>query len=122
MCIFRHIYLHILPVSSNWSRQSGNSDVIGFEMYTGTSTVMDHPPPSPISQFYSGRSVLITGGTGVIGRTLIVKLLLSCPDVVAIYVLVRPNGGEQPAERCENVFGSLPMLRQASVNKKVSLH
>jgi fatty acyl-CoA reductase len=43
--------------------------------------------------------MLITGGTGFLGKALLEKLLRSCPDVGNIYVLVRPRKGKDPSER-----------------------
>lgn len=47
--------------------------------------------PMSIPEFYSGRSVLITGGTGFMGKVLIEKLLRSCSNLSKIYILVRPK-------------------------------
>ncbi|XP_073948972.1 putative fatty acyl-CoA reductase CG5065 [Choristoneura fumiferana] len=44
-----------------------------------------------VADFYSGKSVFITGGTGFLGKVLIEKLLYSCKDIDKIYVLVRKS-------------------------------
>lgn len=36
---------------------------------------------SEVVEFYKGKNVFLTGGTGFLGITLIEKLLRSCPDV-----------------------------------------
>ncbi|XP_075218058.1 putative fatty acyl-CoA reductase CG5065 [Lycorma delicatula] len=48
---------------------------------------------SPIQNFYSGSSVLITGATGFVGKALVEKLLRSCPGIVNIFLLIRSKRG-----------------------------
>uniref|UniRef100_A0A8C6XWN7 Fatty acyl-CoA reductase n=1 Tax=Naja naja TaxID=35670 RepID=A0A8C6XWN7_NAJNA len=43
---------------------------------------------SLVGAYYSGKSVLVTGATGFMGKVLIEKFLHSCHDVKAIYVCV----------------------------------
>ncbi|XP_048886128.1 fatty acyl-CoA reductase 1 isoform X1 [Brienomyrus brachyistius] len=52
-----------------------------------------------IPEYYAGKTVLITGATGFMGKVLLEKLLRSCPDVKAAYVLVRQKAGQAPGER-----------------------
>ncbi|KAF5290693.1 hypothetical protein FQR65_LT01983 [Abscondita terminalis] len=44
---------------------------------------------SSIQNFYAGKTIFMTGGTGYVGSALIEKLLRSCPDVKKIYTMVR---------------------------------
>lgn len=46
-----------------------------------------------IADFYDGSVVLVTGGTGFVGKALLEKLLRSCPGIKTIYVLMRPKRG-----------------------------
>jgi fatty acyl-CoA reductase len=48
--------------------------------------------------------VLITGATGFCGKTLLEKLLRSCPDISNIYLLVRPKKGEDISTRLTKLF------------------
>lgn len=53
---------------------------------------------SSVVNFYTGRSVFITGGSGFIGKVLIEKLLSSCPDIGRIYLLIRPSRDGKTAQ------------------------
>lgn len=64
-------------------------------------------PDTTIPQFYAGRDVFITGGTGFMGKILVEKLLYSCPDIGTIYLLIRPKRNANAAVRCGE------LLRQA---------
>ena len=61
-----------------------------------------------IAQFYEGKSIFITGGTGFIGKVVVEKLLRSCPKIKNIYFLVRPKKGKSCVERMERIF-SIPV-------------
>nr|XP_022918413.1 fatty acyl-CoA reductase wat-like [Onthophagus taurus] len=63
---------------------------------------------SGIRDFYKNRSILITGGTGFMGKVLIEKILTSIPDVGTIFVLVRPKKGLSPQERIEAMLKKEP--------------
>lgn len=54
---------------------------------------------TPIQEFYNGKSVFVTGGTGFLGKLLIEELLRSCPGVSRIYVLVRPKKNKDANQR-----------------------
>uniref|UniRef100_A0A3P8X8B1 Fatty acyl-CoA reductase n=1 Tax=Esox lucius TaxID=8010 RepID=A0A3P8X8B1_ESOLU len=57
-----------------------------------------------IADYYAGKSVLITGATGFMGKVLVEKLLRSCPHVRALYLLVRPKAGQSMQERVSDMM------------------
>ena len=56
-----------------------------------------------IPQFFNGRSIFITGGTGFMGKVLIEKLLRSCPGIEKIYIIIRKRRGKTMAERLQEM-------------------
>ena len=44
-----------------------------------------------IKDYYSNKGVLITGGTGLLGKVLIETILHKLPDIRRVYVLIRPR-------------------------------
>jgi len=62
-----------------------------------------------IPEFYAGKELFVTGFTGFMGKVLIEKLLRSCPDIKAIYVLLRPKKGNSIGERLKAVT-DLPLF------------
>lgn len=59
---------------------------------------------SEIQTFYKGKTILITGGTGLMGKVLIEKLLYSCSDLNKIYMLLRPKRGRSPEIRVDEML------------------
>lgn len=65
-----------------------------------------------IPEFFKGKEILISGGSGFIGKVLIEKLLRSCEEIKAIYLLLREKKGESVEDRLNalvkmNVFDVL---------------
>eukprot|EP00118_Oscarella_pearsei_P026103 m.309396 g.309396 ORF g.309396 m.309396 type:complete len:518 (+) comp46321_c0_seq1:89-1642(+) len=58
---------------------------------------------SAIASFYSGRSVLVTGFTGFLGKVLAEKLL-RCSPGVKIYALIRPQAGKDADKRLQDIL------------------
>ncbi|KAF7245346.1 Fatty acyl-CoA reductase 1 [Varanus komodoensis] len=57
-----------------------------------------------IPEYFEGKNVLLTGATGFMGKVLLEKLLRSCPNVKAVYVLVRHKAGKTSQERVEEMI------------------
>lgn len=61
---------------------------------------------STIAAFYGGKSILITGATGFLGKVLMEKLFRTCPDLKVIYILVRPKAGHTLQQRVVQILNS----------------
>uniref|UniRef100_A0AAG5DKM7 Fatty acyl-CoA reductase n=1 Tax=Anopheles atroparvus TaxID=41427 RepID=A0AAG5DKM7_ANOAO len=59
--------------------------------------------PGAIRNFYRNATILITGGTGFIGKVLLEKLL-RCFEVKKVFLLVRPKRNRTVIERLQDVF------------------
>ena len=52
-----------------------------------------------VRDFYAGKTLLITGCTGFLGKVILEKILRSCPHVKKIILLVRPKKDVEPMAR-----------------------
>ncbi|XP_046383094.1 putative fatty acyl-CoA reductase CG5065 [Ischnura elegans] len=59
-----------------------------------------------IPAFFAGKTVLVTGGTGFMGKVLLEKMLRSCPEVRRIYVIMRPKRGKEVGARLQDLVHS----------------
>ncbi|XP_072938547.1 putative fatty acyl-CoA reductase CG5065 [Epargyreus clarus] len=64
------------------------------------------PDYQPISNFYAGKSVFITGATGFIGRLMIERLLFTCKDIEKVYVLIREKKNASIHQRLEEILSN----------------
>ena len=49
-----------------------------------------------VTEFYSGKTVFITGCTGFLAKVILEKLFRTCHDVGKIYIMVRPKRKMSP--------------------------
>jgi alcohol-forming fatty acyl-CoA reductase len=61
-----------------------------------------------IREFFKGKSVFITGGSGFMGKVLIEKMLYSCSDIREIFLLMRPKRGKTGEQRVAE-FANVPV-------------
>lgn len=57
-----------------------------------------------IKAFYRNANILVTGGTGFVGKVLLEKLLRSCENVRHIYVLLRSKRGLSSEQRYKELI------------------
>lgn len=80
-----------------------------------------------VPEFYHGRSIFITGGTGFMGKVLVEKLLRSCPGIKSIFLLIRPKRGQEINLRLSEIlngplFDKLRKERPNDLNKIIPIH
>lgn len=57
-----------------------------------------------IKSFYRNTNILLTGGTGFVGKVLLEKLLRSCENLCHIYVLLRSKRGLSSEQRYKELI------------------
>ncbi|CAH2108622.1 unnamed protein product [Euphydryas editha] len=57
-----------------------------------------------VGEFYEGRSVLLTGCTGFLGKVVLEKLLFSCPGLDKVYILMRAKKNMSAEERLKEIL------------------
>ncbi|XP_058977912.1 fatty acyl-CoA reductase wat-like [Musca domestica] len=64
-----------------------------------------------IVNFYKDQEILVTGGTGFIGKVLIEKILRSLPTISKLYVLIRAKKNKTAEERLKDLL-EIPVFRR----------
>jgi alcohol-forming fatty acyl-CoA reductase len=54
-----------------------------------------------VQEFFAGKTILVTGASGLIGKVLIEKLLYSCSDVEELMILMSAKKGKCDQQRTE---------------------
>jgi alcohol-forming fatty acyl-CoA reductase len=62
-----------------------------------------------IPEFYANQEIFVTGASGFLGKVLVEKLLRSCSDLKAIYILIRPKKGKSIEQRVKDLT-ALPLF------------
>ncbi|XP_031825904.1 putative fatty acyl-CoA reductase CG5065 [Nomia melanderi] len=69
-------------------------------------TKMEEQIHDRIALAFKDQNILVTGGTGFLGKVLVEKFLRCLPEVRQIYMLIRPKKGKDPKNRMDDIFNS----------------
>ncbi|XP_011859795.1 PREDICTED: putative fatty acyl-CoA reductase CG5065 [Vollenhovia emeryi] len=61
-----------------------------------------------IPEWFANKNVFVTGSTGFMGKVLVSKLLLSCPDIGDIFLLIRKKKDHDPHTRLQLILQQEP--------------
>ncbi|XP_076672853.1 putative fatty acyl-CoA reductase CG5065 isoform X2 [Andrena cerasifolii] len=103
-----HRLIAILPfVQSRYTvkmtSEGGNAYIDDISYQCDESSILN-PEKSKIAEWFSHTNVLITGGTGFLGKLIVEKLLRSCPGITTMYMIVRPKKGKSSEQRFKENF------------------
>ncbi|KAI4470292.1 male sterility protein 2-related [Holotrichia oblita] len=71
---------------------------------------------SAVAEWFKRKSILITGGTGFMGKVLIEKLLFSCNEIDTIYIMTRQKLKSPITEKLKDMW-ELPVFNRLSIAK-----
>lgn len=66
-----------------------------------------------IKEFYTGKTLLLTGATGFLGKVVLEKFFQALPTVKRIYILVRPKRGTAIMDRVMKEIFQSPCFHRA---------
>ena len=67
----------------------------------------------PLQERYAGQRILLTGATGMLGKSVLEKILRDLPSVEKVYLLVRPR---RSVDAIDGSIGRSSVLRYSIVS------
>lgn len=71
-----------------------------------------------IPEWFRDRNVLVTGATGFVGKVLVSKLLLTCPEIGNIFILIREKKDVSPQNRLKHLL----QVRKSCLHFLITIH
>ncbi|CAK1600640.1 unnamed protein product [Parnassius mnemosyne] len=91
-----------------------------FKRRVSSETRNNNSKQTSVVDFYAGKSVFITGGTGFLGKAFIEKILYSCTNIDNIYVLIRETEQHNATQKLRRIFDS-PIFSRLKMEKPKAL-
>ena len=66
-----------------------------------------------VREYYKGKTILLTGCTGYVGKILLEKIMRSCPDIDKIYLVIRPRQNTSLKVRIEKEIFESGLFKEA---------
>lgn len=79
-------------------------EILGETRFKAPQEVPEHVIGTEIKEFFRGKRILITGGTGFLGKVVLEKLLRSVPHLEHIYLIIRVKKGKEINDRLNDIF------------------
>lgn len=76
----------------------------------------------PLQERYAGQRILLTGATGLLGKSVLEKILRDLPSVEKIHLLVRPRRSVDAAERVEWEIIRSPIFDRLRTEWQTNFH
>ncbi|XP_030756623.1 fatty acyl-CoA reductase wat-like isoform X1 [Sitophilus oryzae] len=70
---------------------------------------------SEVVEFLRGKNILVTGGTGFLGKLLIEKLLRCCKDIGTVYIIIRTKKGKSMEERINEFLDNWAFVKLSEI-------
>ncbi|XP_054288689.1 fatty acyl-CoA reductase wat-like [Macrosteles quadrilineatus] len=86
-------------------------DALGYNNIGKPRQISESAKGTTVQEFYRGLNIMITGGSGFLGKILIEKMIRSIPHVGKVYVLVRAKKGSSAKDRFEKLLEDEVFLR-----------